>query len=183
MAEYIGQYVEDGFEEKSGELWCISPLNPSEKTPSFSIRPNTNCFFDFSTGQGGNLLEFIKLYDHCSVHEAVEKLKAYAGITEDGADKTWEVHIPFEAPSASMNFDYFGKDDDASYPEQGRYFVRAGDYPFAAFLFGADINIFKGTILKRENESKKIDEIYPNFLKWSASKGKQFADWYLHPAQ
>lgn len=102
---------------------------------------------------------------------------------KDGADKTWEVHIPFEAPSASMNFDYFGKDDDASYPEQGRYFVRAGDYPFAAFLFGADINIFKGTILKRENESKKIDEIYPNFLKWSASKGKQFADWYLHPAQ
>ena len=93
MAEYIGQYVEDGFEEKSGELWCISPLNPSEKTPSFSIRPNTNCFFDFSTGQGGNLLEFIKLHDHCSVYEAVEKLKAYAGITEDGADKTPYLHL------------------------------------------------------------------------------------------
>ena len=32
-------------------------------------------------------------------------------------DKNWEVHIPMEAPTAKMNKDYFGKDDDCSDPD------------------------------------------------------------------
>lgn len=86
IAEYIRQYIDGDYEEKNGELWCISPLNPVEKTPSFSIRPDASCFFDFSTGQGGNLLEFIKLHDGCGTAEAVNKLKAWAGINDDNED-------------------------------------------------------------------------------------------------
>ena len=100
---------------------------------------------------------------------------------EEANDMTWEVHIPFEAPTSKMVLGYFGTKDDASIPEEGKYFVRDSDYPFAFFLYGANIENFKNTILKRENESKKIDEIYPGFLKWSTTQGAENADWYLHP--
>ena len=94
-------------------------------------------------------------------------------------DKNWEVHIPMEAPTAKMNTSYFGKGDDRSNPDKGLYFVRQGNYPFAFYLKGADISAFEETILKRENESKPIDELFPHFLDWSISNGETNQDWYL----
>lgn len=76
ILEYISQYAD--FEEKGGEYWCLSPLK-SENTPSFSIRKETNTFYDFSSGKGGNVLNFIRFYNRCSFDEAVEILKKYAG--------------------------------------------------------------------------------------------------------
>ena len=97
-------------------------------------------------------------------------------------DKRWEVHIPYEAPSDKMNTAYFGTKDDRSKPDEGIYYVRKGDYPFAFFLSGVTVAPFKKTILVRDNEKKPIDEIYPEFLEWSRSKGTQNKDWYKHPA-
>lgn len=77
ILEYISQYAE--FEEKGGEYWCLSPLK-SENTPSFSVRKETNTFYCFSSGRGGNVLSFIRYYNHCSFSEAVEILKKYVGI-------------------------------------------------------------------------------------------------------
>ena len=91
----------------------------------------------------------------------------------------WEVHIPMEAPTSKMNMSYFGKEDDCSDPETGMYFVRSGDYPFAFWLKGANINVFEETILKRENESKCIDELFPGFLDWSKSGGTTNLNWYI----
>lgn len=98
----------------------------------------------------------------------------------EGAQR-WEVHIPFEAPTDKMNISYFGTLDDRSVPSQQKFFVRAGDYPFAFRLEGVTIESFEGTILKRSNESKMISDLYPGFLPWSTSKGQQNQDWYLHP--
>ena len=93
----------------------------------------------------------------------------------------WELHIPMEAPTARMNTSYFGQNDDCSDPIHKLYFVRQGNYPFALYLKGADINIFKETILKRENESIPIDQFFPGFLDWSVSGGDSSQDWYLMP--
>ena len=60
ILEYVSQYTE--FTEKNGEYWALSPFK-DEKTPSFSIRKETNSFYDFSSGIGGNLLTFIRYYD------------------------------------------------------------------------------------------------------------------------
>ena len=76
ILEYISQYAD--FEEKGGEYWCLSPLK-SENTASFSVRKETNTFYCFSSGKGGNVLNFIRYYNHCSFSEAVEILKKYAG--------------------------------------------------------------------------------------------------------
>lgn len=94
-------------------------------------------------------------------------------------NQNWEVHIPMEAPTAKMNTSYFGKGDDRSNPNKGLYFVRQGNYPFAFYLKGADINAFKETILKRENESIPINEFFSGFLDWSTSGGITNQDWYL----
>lgn len=73
----ISQYTE--FTEKNGEYWALSPFK-DEKTPSFSVRKETNSFYDFSSGIGGNVLTFIRYYDKCGYAEAIEKLKNYSGV-------------------------------------------------------------------------------------------------------
>ncbi len=97
-------------------------------------------------------------------------------------NQNWEVHIPYEAPTTKMNTSYFGKDDDASVPKDNIFFVRSGDYPFAFYLAGVNIDAFMDTILVRGNESKKINDLYPDFLIWSTSKGVESPAWYLSPA-
>ena len=42
IVEYISQFVE--LEEKNGEFWGLSPFK-DEKTPSFSVRKETNSFY------------------------------------------------------------------------------------------------------------------------------------------
>lgn len=80
ILEYISQYTE--FTEKNGEYWALSPLK-EENTPSFSVRKETNTFYDFSSGVGGNVLTFIRYYDKLGYADAISKLKNYAGF--DGA--------------------------------------------------------------------------------------------------
>ena len=75
ILEYISQYAE--FEEKDGEFWALSMFN-SENTPSFSIRKETNQFYDFSAGFGGGLLVWARRYHKCDTGKAVEILHKYA---------------------------------------------------------------------------------------------------------
>ena len=98
---------------------------------------------------------------------------------ENGA--RWEVHVPYDQPvDKTYNETFYGKYDDRSTSKNP--YLREGLYPFAFNLTGADISVFKETILKRENESKPIDTFFPQFIEWSKSKGKTNPDWYLHPA-
>lgn len=76
ILEYLQLFAE--FEERGGEYWALSPLK-DEKTPSFSVRRETNTFYDFSSGVGGNVLTFIKHYFKCGSREAIKILSEYAG--------------------------------------------------------------------------------------------------------
>ena len=82
IVDYISQFCE--LEQRNdGDLWTLSPLK-DENTPSFSVSPDKQIFYDFSTGKGGNIIEFIKLYKHCDFREALQILKEYANIKDDG---------------------------------------------------------------------------------------------------
>lgn len=76
IVEYISRFVE--LEEKNGEYWGLSPFS-DEKTPSFSVRRESNSFYCFSSGIGGNVFTFTKFYYKCGSKEAVEILKKYVG--------------------------------------------------------------------------------------------------------
>lgn len=84
MTEYISQYVD--LKSKGRELWGLSPFN-AERTPSFSLDPQKKYFYDFSAGFGGNLVDFVMAHDHCTVAQAINKLKQYAHISEDADGK------------------------------------------------------------------------------------------------
>lgn len=77
IVDYISQYVD--LQERNGEYWGLSPFK-DEKTPSFSVREDPPFFYDFSSGKGGNLIDFIKYYKHCSSSEAVNEIEKYLGL-------------------------------------------------------------------------------------------------------
>lgn len=80
IVEYISQYID--LEQKSdGEYWGLSCFT-DEKTPSFSVNPDKKYFKDFSSGKGGNLVQFVIEHDHVSVPVAINILKRYANISE-----------------------------------------------------------------------------------------------------
>lgn len=83
ILEYIEQYCDD-LKYENGEYWGLSPFK-EEKTPSFSVNREKQKFYDFSSGQGGNIIEFIKLYHKCSVSEAMKILCDYAGISRENS--------------------------------------------------------------------------------------------------
>lgn len=80
LVDFLSQFVE--LEQKGREWWGLSCFT-DEKTPSFSVDPEKKVWKDFSSGMGGNAIEFIIKHDHVSVAEAVRRLKQYAHITED----------------------------------------------------------------------------------------------------
>ena len=81
VIDFFSQYTD--LAQKGREWWGLTPFQ-DEKTPSFSVDPNEQVFYCFSTGQGGNVLDFLQAYYKCSFKEAVEKLKAYCGV--DGVE-------------------------------------------------------------------------------------------------
>ena len=81
IVDYISQFCD--LEERSdGEYWGLSPLK-EENTPSFSVSPEKQRFFDFSSGKGGNVLDFICLYNSCDFYKGMKILKNYANVKDD----------------------------------------------------------------------------------------------------
>ena len=92
-------------------------------------------------------------------------------------DKNWEVHTKGMEPTPKMNFDYFGKGDDLSKPSEGIYYVRAGNYPYALFLNGQQIDKMS-KIFDIENEGFTLDVMYPKYTKWVETEGIENSNWY-----
>jgi DNA primase len=62
------------------ELKGLSPFK-QEKTPSFFVNDHKGSWFDFSSGQNGDIFKFVMLTEGLSFPEAVERLAEEAGIT------------------------------------------------------------------------------------------------------
>lgn len=77
IVEFISQYVDL---KRSGEGYKgFSPFK-EEKTPSFSVSPKKNIFKDFSTGKGGDVINFYALIKDISYKEAYYELCEQYGI-------------------------------------------------------------------------------------------------------
>lgn len=98
ILEFISQFCEP-VEKQDGEFWCCSPLQ-AEHTPSFSINKDLQRFYDFSSGKGGNVLDFVKAYYHCGTRAGVDILKRYANISNDSVPR----QKPLAATKAARYF-------------------------------------------------------------------------------
>jgi DNA primase len=65
---------------RSGREWKgLSPFS-KEKTPSFFVNDQKMAWFDFSSGQNGNIFDFVMLTEGLTFPEAVERLAGEAGL-------------------------------------------------------------------------------------------------------
>ena len=62
----------------------------NEKSPSFTVYPDTNSFYCFGCGAGGDVISFIRRIDNLDYVEAVKTVAQMAGMSmpEDGYDDT-----------------------------------------------------------------------------------------------
>ena len=62
----------------------------NEKTPSFTVYPDTNSFYCFGCGAGGDVISYIRRIDNLDYVEAVKTVAQMAGMSmpEDGYDDT-----------------------------------------------------------------------------------------------
>ncbi len=75
--------------KKAGREWKgLSPFS-SEKSPSFFVNDQKKAWFDFSSGQNGNIFDFVMLTEGLSFPEAVERLAGEAGLS-----------LPLESPES-----------------------------------------------------------------------------------
>lgn len=160
----------------------VAPQSTDTVEVSFIKENNGNVYLLTDDVKGEINSTYILELNYSGIKEdsKTATVKPFIFRTEEN-DKRWEVHIPFEAPTGKINSSYFGQDDDRSKPDEGIYYVRNSDYPFAFCLTGVGIDRFRQTILLRANEKKPISVLYPLFLEWSTSKGTKNKDWYLKP--
>jgi len=70
ILDYLEQNGHRPVKVKYGSAWFQSPTR-SEKTPSFKVDLNKNLWYDFGTGEGGNLLDLVVKLNSYTVPEAL----------------------------------------------------------------------------------------------------------------
>jgi hypothetical protein len=58
-----------------GAAWYVSPMR-EEHEASFKVHLGKNVWYDFGTGEGGTLIDLVKILEHCSTREALNYISA-----------------------------------------------------------------------------------------------------------
>jgi len=85
-------------------------------------------------------------------------------------ERSHEIHLPGNAPTALVNTSLFGLHDDDTKPSQNRYYRSINNLNWA-------INI--PIEIPYPKETIDITEAYPFFQAWAESGGELYPDWYL----
>ena len=78
----VAYLAQAGFEAKrikGVNYWYCSPLR-SELTPSFKVNAERNQWYDFGTGDHGDIIDLVCALQHCSTAEAMRRLSALKGV-------------------------------------------------------------------------------------------------------
>nr|MCR5259146.1 DNA primase [Desulfovibrio sp.] len=80
IADLIGRYVP--LEPRGANFVAACPFHDETK-PSFSVTPDSNCFYCFGCGKGGDIFTFWQEYHGVGFREALEQLAEMAGVQLD----------------------------------------------------------------------------------------------------
>ncbi|MEG1550400.1 MAG: CHC2 zinc finger domain-containing protein, partial [Ruthenibacterium sp.] len=87
----------------------------NEKTPSFVVYPETQSFYCFGCGAGGDVINFVKRINNVDYIEAVKTLAARAGMTmPDEDDQTGKMRsriISINKDTARFFYDCLNQDE------------------------------------------------------------------------
>lgn len=134
----ISSYV--SLKRAGSNLKGLCPFH-SEKTPSFTVYPETQSFYCFGCGAGGDVISFVMRTENLDYVSAVETLAKRAGITlpefgdktrDDGVTRTRVLQMNLEAAKFYRKMLY----DDNVGAAGRRYFVDRGLSMMAIKRFG-----------------------------------------------
>lgn len=77
IRDIVGRYTTL---KRSGKNWMGKSPFRRERTPSFSVSPDRNLWYDFGASEGGDMIRFIEKVENMSFNEAVEFLAQIAGV-------------------------------------------------------------------------------------------------------
>lgn len=89
ISDIISDYV--SLKRKGHNLVGICPFH-SEKTASFFVYPNSESFYCFGCGAGGDVITFLKMVENFDYIEAVKFLADRAGMAIPELEKNQDVH-------------------------------------------------------------------------------------------
>ena len=79
IVDYLAQAGFEAKLTKGVNYWYCSPLR-SELTPSFKVNAERNQWYDFGTGDHGDIIDLVCALQHCSTAEAMRWLSALKGV-------------------------------------------------------------------------------------------------------
>lgn len=87
IVKVISGYVP--LKRKGDRFWGCCPFH-SEKTPSFSVKPDEGFFYCFGCHAGGNVFKFLSMYENISYYDAVAQVAEELGIPIPKKEQTPE---------------------------------------------------------------------------------------------
>ena len=79
IVDYLAQTGYKPKLTKGVNYWYCSPLR-SELTPSFKVNVERNQWYDFGTGDHGDIIDLVCALQHCSTADAMRQLAALKGV-------------------------------------------------------------------------------------------------------
>ena len=79
IVQYLAQDALEVKLIKGVNYWYCSPLR-SELTPSFKVNAERNQWYDFGTGDHGDIIDLVCALQHCSTAEAMRQLAVLKGV-------------------------------------------------------------------------------------------------------
>jgi len=73
IVQYLAQDALEVKLIKGVNYWYCSPLR-NESTPSFKVNTERNQWYDFGTGEHGDIIDLVRALQHCTMNEAIELL-------------------------------------------------------------------------------------------------------------
>ena len=100
IVEVVGDFV--SLKRSGSSYKALSPFS-SEKTPSFFVSPSKQIFKCFSTGKGGDAIEFLKEVESLSYIEAIKYLGEKYGIEINETDNDYNINNDKESLLIILN--------------------------------------------------------------------------------
>ena len=194
IVDYLAQTGYKPKLTKGVNCWYCSPLR-SELTPSFKVNAERNQWYDFGTGDHGDIIDLVCAFQHCSMAEAMRSLSrlketwsaesfSFGGTTPVSLQKSSMELISVQAvkhPKLLLYFSERGLEPSDVSPFLSEVYYKVSEKCFFALGFPNDAGgwelrnpYFKGcfapkaisTIKGSDSHKLQLFEGFMDFLSW-----------------
>lgn len=190
IVNYLQQAGHEPKHIKGNAYWYCSPLR-QERTPSFKVNTERNQWYDFATGEHGDIIDLVYALNRCSTAEALQHLRGETGLPKPdfsfGGTKTSAqqgLEILSVQPISNSQLQRYGSERGISLSQLEKYcsevHYRTGERTYYALGFPNDAGgwelrnpYFKGCIAPKATstlgagaKSVQVFEGFMDFLSW-----------------